>query len=132
MSAPRAAVLIAKRAFGEIQSGSRFAGNYRTSLRSAYGTSAFRQPAPAARAPSYGWEFLFLGANIDAIGTARCFGISADRAANFNSDPEGTRLNYDVLSDAVCEMRCAPARIGADWKKRIEEDFENRGRNPRR
>ena len=80
----------------------------------------------------YGWEFLFLGANIDAIGTARRFGISADRAANFNSDPEGTRLNYDVLSDAVCEMRCAPARIGADWKKRIEEDFEKRGRNPRR
>ena len=80
----------------------------------------------------YGWEFLFLGANIDAIETAGRFGISADRAANYNSDHEGTMLNYEVLADTVSDMRCAPARISADWKKRIEEDFEKRGRNPRR
>ena len=80
----------------------------------------------------YGWEFLFLGANIDAIETAGHFGISADRAANYNSDHAGTMLNYEVLADTVSDMRCAPARISADWKKRIEEDFEKRGRNPRR
>ena len=76
----------------------------------------------------YGWEFLFLGANIDAIKTAGRFGISADRAANYHSDHEGTALNYEVLSDAVSEMRCCSAPISGDWKKRIEEDFKKRGR----
>ena len=77
----------------------------------------------------YGWEFLFLGANIDAIETAGRFGISADRAANYNSDHEGTALNFDVLSETVSEMRCCAAPIGAGWKKRIEEDFKKRGKN---
>ena len=76
----------------------------------------------------YGWEFLFLGANIDAVKTAGRFGISADRAANYHSDHEGTALNYEVLSDAVSEMRCCSAPISGDWKKRIEEDFKKRGR----
>ena len=74
----------------------------------------------------YGWEFLFLGANIDAIETAGRFGISADRAANYHSDHEGTKLNYEVLSDAVRSMRCCAAPIGAEWKKRIDDDFEKR------
>lgn len=73
-----------------------------------------------------GWEFLFLGANIDAIGTAAQFGIAADRAANFHSDSKGTALNYEVLADAVCEMRACSAPIDAHWKKRIEEDFKER------
>ena len=76
----------------------------------------------------YGWEFLFLGANIDAIETAGRFGISADRAANYHSDHEGTALNYEVLADAVTDMRCCAAPIGAGWKKRIEEDYEKRGK----
>ena len=75
----------------------------------------------------YGWEFLFLGANIDAIATAGRFGISADRAANYHSDHEGTALNYEVLSDTVRAMRCCSAPIGGGWKKRIEEDFKKRG-----
>lgn len=75
----------------------------------------------------YGWEFLFLGANIDAIETAGKFGISADRAANYHSDHIGTALNYEVLADAVCEMRGSAKAIGADWKKRIDEDFRRRG-----
>lgn len=74
----------------------------------------------------YGWEFLFLGANIDAIETAGRFGISADRAANYHSDPQGTALNYEVLGDTVRQMRGAKGQIGADWKKRIEEDFQSR------
>ena len=76
----------------------------------------------------YGWEFLFLGANIDAIETAGRFGISADRAANYNSDHEGTALHYEVLADAVSDMRCCDAPIDARWKKRIEEDYKKRGK----
>ena len=74
----------------------------------------------------YGWEFLFLGANIDAVETANQIGISADRAANFHSDRRGTALNYEVLADAVCEMRACAAPISAKWKKRIDEDYNNR------
>ena len=77
----------------------------------------------------YGWEFLFLGANIDAVATAGRFGISADRAADYNSDHEGTALNYEVFAETVCEMRASAAPIGAGWKKRIEEDYRRRGKN---
>ena len=65
----------------------------------------------------HGWEFLFLGANIDAVETARHFGIGADRA--------GTQLNYEVLSEAVSAVRCS-APLGAAWKERIDEDFRAR------
>ncbi len=71
----------------------------------------------------YGWEFIFLGANIDAISTAARFGIGADRAANYNGDSEGTKLNYNVVSCVVSEMR-ASGRINDDWKAEIDEDFE--------
>lgn len=77
----------------------------------------------------YDWEFLFLGANIDAISTARRFGIGADRAVNYHADSQGTQLNYQVVSETVSCMR-AGAPIAADWKKRIEEDF--RGRKAKR
>ena len=73
----------------------------------------------------YGWEFLFLGANIDAISTARRFGIGADRAVNYRADPRGTRLNYEVLSDAITGVRCS-APLSATWKQRIDEDFSKR------
>ena len=73
-----------------------------------------------------GWEFLFLGANIDAIKTAGHFGINPDRAANYHSDREGTALNYAVLADTVCEMRASAAPIGAGWKRRIDEDYKKR------
>ena len=75
----------------------------------------------------YGWEFLFLGANIDAAREARRFGIGADRAANYHCDREGTALNYEVISEAVSKVRsCAP--LTAKWKERIDEDFEARGK----
>ena len=77
----------------------------------------------------YDWEFLFLGANIDAISTARRFGIGSDRAVNYHADSQGTQLNYQVVSETVSCMR-AGAPIAADWKKRIEEDF--RGRKAKR
>lgn len=74
----------------------------------------------------YGWEFIFLGANIDAIATAERYGIGRDRAANYNADSEGTALNYAVVSEAVCCMR-ASRPIDENWKQRIDEDFIKRG-----
>ena len=74
----------------------------------------------------YGWEFIFLGANIDAISTAERFGISKDRATNYNADSEGTLLNYEVISETVSCMR-ASRPITEDWKERIEDDFKKRG-----
>ena len=75
----------------------------------------------------YGWEFLFLGANIDAAAEAKRFGISEDRAVTYKCDAEGTALNYDVISEAVCNVRaCRP--LGAGWKSRIDEDVRKRGR----
>jgi hypothetical protein len=75
----------------------------------------------------YGWEFIFLGANIDAAATAESFGISRNRAANYNADSAGTALNYQVISDAVSFMR-AGQTVPDDWKDRIDEDFKKRGR----
>ncbi|MGN1389121.1 MAG: hypothetical protein ACI4WR_05705 [Bulleidia sp.] len=75
----------------------------------------------------YGWEFLFLGANIDAVETAGRFGISEDRAADFNCDDEGIALSYNVLADTLIEMRESAAPVGNAWKQRIDEDFEKRG-----
>jgi len=72
-----------------------------------------------------GWEFLFLGANIDAVETARHFGIAAERAVSYRSDQEGTRLNYKVVSDAVCGMR-QNAAIPKDWQAPIEQDMISR------
>ena len=74
----------------------------------------------------YGWEFLFLGANIDAVETASQFGIGADRAVNYQCDSEGTALNYEVVSEAISSVRCS-APLSADWKKRIDEDYKKRG-----
>lgn len=75
----------------------------------------------------YGWEFIFLGANIDAIATAERFGISRDRASNYNADSEGTSLNYEVISETVSCLR-ASRPISDNWKDRIEEDFKVRGK----
>lgn len=73
----------------------------------------------------YGWEFIFLGANIDAIATAERFGISKDRATNYNADSEGTLLNYEIISETVSSIR-SNSKISEDWKHRIDEDFKNR------
>lgn len=73
----------------------------------------------------FGWEFIFLGANIDAAAVAEKFGISRNRAANYNADSEGTLLNYEVLNEAVSCFR-TDCKISENWKKRIDEDFQNR------
>ena len=73
----------------------------------------------------YGWEFIFLGANIDAAETARHIGIERNRAVNYRSDSIGTKLNYEVISEAVCSMR-KTAAIPNGWADRIEEDMRTR------
>ena len=74
----------------------------------------------------YGWEFLFLGANMDAISAARSFGIREDRAVRYKCDSVGTGKNFDAVSDALCSFRMC-ASIAPDWKKEIEEDVRERG-----
>lgn len=73
----------------------------------------------------YGWEFLFIGANIDAVETAARYGISSDRAVNYHADSEGTSRLYSSVSRAVGKMR-ASASIDADWCEDIRNDFEKR------
>ena len=72
-----------------------------------------------------GWEFLFLGANIDAAREAARFGIDEDCAADYHCDAQGTQLNFEAISDAIYEVRAARP-IQAGWKKRITEDFKKR------
>ena len=73
----------------------------------------------------YGWEFLFIGANVDAILTARSMGISSDRAVNYCHDGEGTRKNYAAMNKAVYCMR-KRGRVNDDWKAEVEEDYKKR------
>mgnify|MGYP003300291301 CR=1 FL=1 len=72
-----------------------------------------------------GWEFLFIGANIDAVETAAKYGIDRDRAVNYHADKAGTRVLYDTVAEAVCCVR-AEKGLGRRWAKAIEEDFEER------
>ena len=70
-----------------------------------------------------GWEFLFLGANIDAIATANNFGIDADRSVTYRADSIGTRTNFEAVSNFMCFARAAKsmaAPMGAEWKRDIE------------
>lgn len=81
----------------------------------------------------YGWEFLFLGANIDSIAVAGRFGIDADRAVNYESDRKGTALNYEVLSATVSAVRRSKSRKEAamvmeETLAPIREDYQKRHR----
>jgi len=73
----------------------------------------------------YGWEFLFLGANIDAAREAARFGIQADRAANYHADSTGTAVIYEAVNRTVCNFR-ASQPMAANWKDAIDEDFRKR------
>ena len=74
----------------------------------------------------YAWDFIFLGANIDAIKTANSFGISADMATNFVSDSAGTQLNYKIVSEVVSSFRKGK-NVDKSWKDEIEKDYKKRG-----
>ena len=78
-----------------------------------------------------GWEFLFIGANIDAVETASRFGIAEDRAVNYNADGEGTRILYRSVSDAITNVRGKQC-IEPTWAKRIDSDYRSRGKKTRK
>ena len=73
----------------------------------------------------YGWEFIFVAANIDAAETARSFGIDENRAVNYHADPKGTACLYDNVSDVVCSVRMG-CSIEDNWSEKITKDFEAR------
>ena len=74
----------------------------------------------------HGWEFLFLGANIDAAAEAKRFGIDASHAANYHCDTKGTALNYEVVSEAITHVR-GGAPLAKNWKAKIDADYKKRG-----
>ena len=74
-----------------------------------------------------GWEFIFLGANIDAAEEAGNLGIDADHAVDYMADAKGTALNYDVISNAVCSVRKG-ACLNYKWKEPIAADYAERKR----
>ncbi len=75
----------------------------------------------------YGWEFIFIGANIDSVETAASIGISKDRAVNYVHDGRGTRVMYDTVARAACNMRaCQP--MTDDWADEINEDYNKRNK----
>ncbi len=74
-----------------------------------------------------GWEFLFIGANIDAVETAARYGIGKDRAVNYNADGKGTKILYQSVSRVINDVRmCEPIKV--DWSDEIKEDHEKRGK----
>ena len=77
----------------------------------------------------YGWEFIFLGANMDAVSVAGNIGIRRDRAVEYLNDGAGIALNYEVISEAVTSMRTCAAPIDGSWKKKIEKDRKARKRS---
>ena len=80
----------------------------------------------------YGWEFLFLGANIDAIEAAGAIGICADRAVTYQSDQQGTALNYEVMQEAIHHVRTCADALTSAWKDRIDADVRRRRGKRRR
>lgn len=89
--------------------------------------SAFAIRSMIDRLKENGFEFIFLGANMDAAEVAKDFGISRDRAVTYHADEEGTRVNYKSINYAVENLRCRNA-IPEDWKAEIEKDYKNRKR----
>ena len=73
----------------------------------------------------YGWEFIFLGANIDAVETAARFGIDRSRAVNYRADPMGTAANYEAVCAAVSDVR-THGEVSETWRDDAEADYQTR------
>lgn len=73
----------------------------------------------------YGWEFIFLGANLDAIAAAARIGISADHAADYCADSAGIRLSFEAVNEAISDLR-AGGEIKNSWRTKIDEDYNRR------
>ncbi len=75
----------------------------------------------------FGWEFIFIGANIDAVETASHYGINSDCAVNYNADSRGTNIVYEALGKAVRSVRCGE-KLKSDWNAEINADYRQRGK----
>lgn len=77
---------------------------------------------------NYGWEFIFLGANIDAVEVAEHFGVDANRAQNFHNDSAGIAINFAAVSNAASLFRMARkgVRLPDAWSAEIEKDYKKR------
>ena len=73
----------------------------------------------------YGWEFLFIGANIDSVETAKHFGINSDRSVNYHADGQGTAVVFDAVSKTVCNFRKSRP-LSSSWSDEIDKDYESR------
>lgn len=73
----------------------------------------------------FGWEFIFMGANIDAVETAAAYGIDADRAVNYVCDSRGTKPVYEAMSEAIGAVR-ASMPLTAEWRKEVDRDYKSR------
>ena len=91
-----------------------------------YDTKKIREMI-AAQKTDANWEFIFLGANIDAVATAQQFGVAEEFAVEYHADAEGTQVNYKVLSEAVTSFRTGKS-LDRNWKKDIEKDYESRSK----
>ena len=75
----------------------------------------------------YGWEFLFIGANIDAVETGARFGIDRSHVSNYKADAQGTEILYGCVAEAVSQVR-RHAPLAANWNRKMEEDLKERGK----
>ena len=73
----------------------------------------------------YGWEFLFIGANIDSVEAAKHFGIGADRAVNYHADKRGTEVVFDAVSESICTARRG-RELSPHWSEKISKDYNER------
>lgn len=88
-------------------------------------TSAMVKEMIERKKKENGWEFVFLGANIDAVETAESFGISPECAVNYHADAKGTSCMYSAVADAVCSVR-SEGYMAPSWRNEIDSDFKNR------
>jgi len=98
-----------------------------------YTADDVRQKIPPQK-DTYNWEFIFLGANIDAVETASRFGIGANRTASYHSDSRGTRRNFDSLSPSITRFRSSEPNtaLDDDWSSEIDQDYAARQRAARK
>jgi len=77
---------------------------------------------------NHNWEFIFLGANIDAVSTAKDYGISPENAANYHADSTGTQVSYAAVANAITQLR-TKSKISQEWRDCVDADYEKRRNN---
>ena len=81
------------------------------------------------RQEEYGWEFIFLAANIDAVETAAEYGIRSDRAAGYRQDKRGMKITYESVSKAITSIRCCEDLDKGEWRQELDDDYKEENRS---